>query len=274
MPQDRDEKERQKGLQKEEAMKKVCDLIAGDKGYDIFRGQPRQGLPLLPKAAREDFQGGDHFEALQRFRRECWAFGLTATRSLEDLAIAQHAGLATYLLDWTTNPLVALFFACGEERDKDANGEIFVLNNPTPVSEEDIPDDKWRDIKGLKLYNPRLLAPGIARQKGLFTIQGVENKPVTALVSSGDLVPHLVAAELKNSLLEVLYTMGIDKSTLFPDPDGLCARINWETRNRISRNFPPVSGSRVVYLEGTVFLQARASAEYAGRTTSQQIIGP
>jgi hypothetical protein len=51
-------------------------------------------------------------------RRECWAFGLKATHGLEDLAIAQHYGLATNVLDWTTNPLVALFFACGEAHDK------------------------------------------------------------------------------------------------------------------------------------------------------------
>jgi hypothetical protein len=43
--------------------------------------------------------------------------------------------------------------------------------------------------------------------------------------------------------------MGIDRSTLFPDPDGLCARINWETKNRIDRNFPPVSGERIIYAQ-------------------------
>jgi hypothetical protein len=145
---------------------------------------------------------------------------------------------------------VALFFACGEERDKDgtaSNGDVFVLNNPEPISDEDIKGDRWRDIKGLKLYNPPLVDPRIARQKGLFTIQGEESKAVEDLVLPRELIPHIVPAELKQALLEVLYMMGIDRSTLFPDPDGLCARINWETKNRIERDFPPVTGARIVY---------------------------
>ena len=205
---------------------------------------------MLPKALRKEFQTGHHLEALKSFRRECWAFGLTATEGLEDLAVAQHYGLATNLLDWSTNPLVALFFACGEEYDKDGTalgGDVFVLNNPEPVGEQDIKGDKWRDIKGLKLYNPRLIDPRITRQKGLFTIQGVADKTVKDLVSPPELITHFVPAELKLVLLEILYTMGIDRSTLFPDPDGLCARINWETKNRIEREFPPVSGARIIY---------------------------
>jgi hypothetical protein len=43
--------------------------------------------------------------------------------------------------------------------------------------------------------------------------------------------------------------MGIDRSGLFPGPDGLCERINWETKNRIARNFPLITAARVVYLQ-------------------------
>jgi FRG domain len=255
----------------EEALKLIDQLILADRGYDIFRGQQQFGWDLLPKALREE---GDHLEALTKFRRECYGFGHRATEGLDDMAVAQHYGLATNLLDWTTNPLVALFFACEEALDKDGkslNGEIFVLNNPKQLEEEYLVGNKWTDIEGLRLYNPPLVDPRITRQKGLFTIQAKDTRPVKDLVSSNDLVSHLVLAELKRRLLEILYRMGIDRSTLFPTLDGLCDKLNWETKNRAKRNFPPVTGTRVIYLQGGVMARSISTGELTVETSPEDI---
>ena len=235
----------------EEAMKLIDQPIQGGRGNDIFRGQRQLGWDLLPQALRENFRGGDHLEALTKFRREGYAFGHQATNDLVDLAVAQHCGLATNLLDWTTNPLIALFFACEEASDKDGkalNGEVFVLNNPKELEEEYWVEDKWKDIEGVRLYNPPLVDPRITRQKSLFTIQAKDTRPVKNLVPSHDLVSHPILAELKKPLLEILYRVGIDRSTLFPTLDGLCSKLNWETKNRAERQFPPLTGTRVIYL--------------------------
>ena len=244
---------------KKDAMEIISRLLKSN-DTDMFRGQGKSHIewPLVPKVLRDPYKSGEHYEAIDRFRRECRLAGREPRDDLADLAVAQHYGLATHLLDWTTNPLVALFFASSEQPNSE--GEVFVMNKQEPVSEEEENErDKWKEIKDVKLYNPPLVDERMARQKGLFTIQAKDERPVNEIVKTNEFRAIPIPADLKRDLAELLYRMGIDRATLFPGLAGLCDRINWETANRITRNFPPVSKARRAY-PGPVIAVARSSA--------------
>ena len=89
--------------------------------YTLFRGQ-LEDWPLLPKIARFK-EIGDiiSFEQslLSHFRREAFPFlNIIPNNDWEWLSIAQHHGLPTRLLDWSLNPLVALWFAVMQHKNK------------------------------------------------------------------------------------------------------------------------------------------------------------
>lgn len=82
----------------------------------IFRGHADVGWDLTPKAGREPYTGHEEtlFESWKLRAVEHLVANFTS--DWDWLAIAQHHGLATRLLDWTANPLNPAYFAVRESR--------------------------------------------------------------------------------------------------------------------------------------------------------------
>jgi len=84
----------------------------------LFRGVPSSAFSLVPSIGRVEAKDGishNRFEkeVLAELRRRAHPYLPNVPRTpIEWVCLDQHHGVPTRLLDWTTNPLVALFFAC------------------------------------------------------------------------------------------------------------------------------------------------------------------
>lgn len=212
-------------------------------GY-IFRGQANIAWGLLPKAGRDEFFLRDKPNLDNRDLRRFWVWSRQAvayidlpSSELEQLALAQHHGLATRLLDWTMNPLVACFFACFEEYDKD--GVVYMYETPDSIFHEEHCIEDIKGFSGIAGYFPRSISPRMINQKGIFTIHCGATKAIEvkgARLSTGEtnLIQIVIPGNLKQEVIEMLEDYGIDRSVLFPDLDGLSKYVNAKT-SRIAK---------------------------------------
>jgi hypothetical protein len=140
----------------------------------LYRGQSAD-WPLLPKIARLTRRPGAtvlevESELLDQLRRQGVSLCETAPADGWDwIAVGQHHGLPTRLLDWTSNPLAALWFAVARPS---SNGESAIVR-VVAVDKSDYVSAADRDplkLDQTKVFSPRHVARRITAQTGWFTV--------------------------------------------------------------------------------------------------------
>ena len=144
------EKEIRSVAQYLEIIRKLDKAYAKDGGLNnpvsskfLYRGMAHVSWPLLPGIFREigeQYEGWDESarkyltfsteqRILQHFRQEAAAY-VNQHRDESDIwwvELAQHYGVPTRFLDWSENPLVALYFAC-ENNSRKEEAVVWMLN--------------------------------------------------------------------------------------------------------------------------------------------------
>ena len=193
-------------------------------GRWVFRGVSDPAYLLIPKVGRVPGLAKEEKRIFAAFCRELPAFIADAPRDdWELMALAQHHGLPTRLLDWTENPLVAAYFACNQDHDRD--GVIFAMDNRNIVKAG---SGGPFAVESMMRYRPRHITRRIQAQRGLFTVHPDPGSPLEIGRKRGIVIHRLVIAQAyKSYLIWDLTRFGINRSSLFPDLDGLAGHINW-----------------------------------------------
>lgn len=217
-----------------------------------FRGQADVGWELKPSIGRTVQEGGlynpekgseDFYQTesflLQRFKRDGYPFVERTLTDWEAITFAQHHKLPTRLLDWTSNPLVALFFAAEEEKCLNTDGAVFMYR-PRNIWKHHISTFEGQNPKkpnvpkplkvhGIKIVFPMLLVDRLITQSGGFTIQD----PLKCLIKRDseefdgksldifEICKWILPKKLKMAILDELHRLSINRRTLFPDLDGV-----------------------------------------------------
>jgi hypothetical protein len=202
--------------------------------------------------ALEQFQSRFHLYDQENIQPNCL---------LEWLSIMQHYGVPTRLLDFTTSPFVALYFALeAYDMTKRPDLSVVAINYSQVmdislrlISEQDNSFSENRDSiygkqnevfvetvdrfnrKILWITEPQRLNARIDRQAGCFLIAGDKGISIESLINATDYetveaVTMIISSSLVESIFALLRKVNISGKSIYGDLNGLAKSIMLEIK--------------------------------------------
>lgn len=202
----------------------------------FYRGQA-QDWPLVPsigRVGRGGFEEILHFEEmiLNEFKRLASPYYSSPPVSLSEWVLhAQHHGLPTRLLDWTTNPLKALFFAVEDPKSAD-DGVVWSSDAFNIAWNDSLPD---LQTQAHYFHRPTHLNSRITAQESVFLVfpireEQVELPPmdVDARDAYGVVEKFVIPFDRKAAIRSSLNDFGINTLSIYPSVESVARRIRDE----------------------------------------------
>ncbi len=212
----------------------------------LYRGQKDSTWELTPRVWRnwKDYLGthtGDFsnyerrlFEEFKRFGSPLISEKANVKSEWDYIALAQHFGLPTRLIDWSDNPLIALWFAFEEDVSKSVNRTVWILLGNNNDIVEYYPQTSPFEQKKTRIFAPNYAFDRVTNQKGWFTVH-YYSKPLKKMVPLENIKSYktrVMKIEIPNSarteILAQLDLLGINRYSLFPDLEGLSGHLSWK----------------------------------------------
>jgi hypothetical protein len=223
-----------------------------------FRGQ-RDPAWSLGLHGHEDVEYLDVY--LDEFCRRCREFApphyIEENNRWRWLFFAQHHRLKTRLLDWSKDPLVAIYFAVEDIISRPVKdsppGAVWALHVPPQYFKQEDELKRPAEEKQWIMVNASPITSRLARQSGLFTfhpgprgrtaIDSIDRRPGEQLVKITFKTRPNFAAEVRGQL----GILNVHHGSLFPDPQGIAEFIGHEwpliaLEEYLRRTAPPNRG--------------------------------
>jgi len=179
---------------------------------NVFRGVSDKVnhllIPSIGRTCLSNYTLKKEIQIFEQFKLKANIYTKAET-DFEWLALAQHHGLPTRLLDWTFNPLVAAFFAV--RNNDNLNARVYTVETNDfsflDINKENNPFS----ISRISFIYPPIATSRLELQNGIFTIHPLPQKPI--LITPNGLIEIEYAHQKLEDYSKILYNQ--DESNEF-----------------------------------------------------------